>query len=306
MPNLITVFGATGSQAGSLVEALLEDGSFAVRGVSRSNRSEAAIALQAKGIEMVVADYDEPESLTTAMMGSYGVYAVTGNYLEKFDEEREVLRGRALIQAAIQCGVQHFVFSGLQSVREAIGQPCPEFDGKAKVENMMFKSGLRCTSVRFPVYMENILRDFIPVRQDDASYVWNIPMEGKPLPMICASQAGQALLAVFKKPEHHVGWRVGLAGDYRTMAEYAAIASKHVAPLVIKASQITAEDFKKLDLPRATDLGVMFQFYQTAYPEYSVDDTKRLFDQVIDFDEFMSSNAPKLLKLLENNNYSGF
>lgn len=51
--HIIVVFGATGKQGGSVVQALLRDGKYAVRGVTRDVSKPAAKSLTAKGVEMV-------------------------------------------------------------------------------------------------------------------------------------------------------------------------------------------------------------------------------------------------------------
>lgn len=65
-PRLIVVIGATGTQGGSVVSALLENPSYRIRGVTRNASSEKAKALSAKGVEVVTADVNDIESLKKA------------------------------------------------------------------------------------------------------------------------------------------------------------------------------------------------------------------------------------------------
>lgn len=54
--KIITIFGATGAQGGSVVKTFLEDpklSGWAVRGVTRNVESEKAKQLAAKGVEVV-------------------------------------------------------------------------------------------------------------------------------------------------------------------------------------------------------------------------------------------------------------
>jgi uncharacterized protein YbjT (DUF2867 family) len=71
MSKLITVFGATGTQGGSVVEALLQDKSVKIRGVTRNVNSEAAKSLLSKGVEVVTADLNNEDSLVKAVEVSY-------------------------------------------------------------------------------------------------------------------------------------------------------------------------------------------------------------------------------------------
>lgn len=57
MPKLLTVFGATGNQGGSVIETVLSDATlreeFTIRGITRDTSKPAARALAARGIEVV-------------------------------------------------------------------------------------------------------------------------------------------------------------------------------------------------------------------------------------------------------------
>ena len=77
MSGIITVFGATGSQGGSVVNAILASGQFKVRGVTRDLESDASKALKNRGAEMVRADFADKESLRNAVRGSEIVFGVT-------------------------------------------------------------------------------------------------------------------------------------------------------------------------------------------------------------------------------------
>lgn len=57
MSKLLTVFGATGKQGGSIIEAVLSDATlreeFAIRGITRDTSKPAAQALAARGVELI-------------------------------------------------------------------------------------------------------------------------------------------------------------------------------------------------------------------------------------------------------------
>jgi uncharacterized protein YbjT (DUF2867 family) len=66
MDQTIAVLGATGTQGGSVIRAMLEDKSWQVRGITRDLSKDSAKALMSQGVEMVVADIDDEESLMKA------------------------------------------------------------------------------------------------------------------------------------------------------------------------------------------------------------------------------------------------
>jgi uncharacterized protein YbjT (DUF2867 family) len=80
-PQLVTVFGATGYQGGSVVQSLLQnkDKAFSVRGITRNPDSENAKALAAQGVEVVKADGFVKDQLLEAMKGSVFVFANTNS-----------------------------------------------------------------------------------------------------------------------------------------------------------------------------------------------------------------------------------
>lgn len=58
MSKILTVFGATGNQGGSVINAVLADPAlskeFKIRGITRDKSKPAAKALADRGVEMVV------------------------------------------------------------------------------------------------------------------------------------------------------------------------------------------------------------------------------------------------------------
>jgi uncharacterized protein YbjT (DUF2867 family) len=81
MSKLLTVFGCTGQQGGSLIEYILNRPELSrlyhVRGVTRDASKPAALLLKERGVEIVQADLNAPDSLIAAVSGSYAVFGTT-------------------------------------------------------------------------------------------------------------------------------------------------------------------------------------------------------------------------------------
>ena len=83
--KLLTIFGATGNQGGSVISAILNhpniSSKYRLRAITRDTSKPAARSLASKGVELAKADLNDPASISEAIKGSYGVFAVT-NYWE--------------------------------------------------------------------------------------------------------------------------------------------------------------------------------------------------------------------------------
>ncbi|XP_035683386.1 nmrA-like family domain-containing protein 1 isoform X4 [Branchiostoma floridae] len=298
MAKLITVFGATGAQGGGVANTLLEDQDFKVRAVTRNASSDKAKALQAKGAEVVTASLDDPSTLGPALQGAHGVYVVT-NYWEHMDLEREIRQGKSIADAAKAAGVLHVVFSGLENVQKIAGFPCPHFDAKGLIEEYMTSIELPVTFVRFSFYYENYISLLKPQKQEDGTYVLGVPMEGAAMDIVSAGDMGPAVRAIFKSWAQWIRKAVGFSGDKLTIQQTADILSKHLAPKVFKASDMTADAFAQLGFPGADDLGNMFKFYRLHNPDRSVELTRQLHPAAKSFDKWVAENKEALLNALD-------
>eukprot|EP00275_Glaucocystis_incrassata_P001216 EC122225.1.p1 GENE.EC122225.1~~EC122225.1.p1 ORF type:complete len:138 (+),score=36.78 EC122225.1:111-524(+) len=128
---LIVVVGATDAQGGGVVQHLLKDGGYAIRGVTRNTESEKAKALAAQGVEVVKADQADLESLKAAFAGAKGAFLVT-NYWEIHDADKEIQYGKNLGDAAKAAGVEHVIWSSLEKTVDIAGDRIPSI-GKWKV-----------------------------------------------------------------------------------------------------------------------------------------------------------------------------
>ena len=81
MVGVLTVFGATGKQGGSVVQTILShptlSNQYTLRAVTRDPSKPAGEALKQQGVEVVKADLNDKESVRKAVEGSQAVFGVT-------------------------------------------------------------------------------------------------------------------------------------------------------------------------------------------------------------------------------------
>ncbi|XP_072030443.1 nmrA-like family domain-containing protein 1 [Amphiura filiformis] len=290
MVKLIAVFGATGTQGGSVARALLNDPkSFKVRAVTRNPNGEKAQQLADLGAEVVNASLDDPSTLLDALSGCYGVFGVT-IYDDHRDKNREVKQGKALVDACIESGIQHLIFSLFQSTTDQN----PLIAGKAEIEKYMLESEIRCTSVRYSFYMENLLAGPLkPKLQHDGSFALAIPID-TPFGLLAASEAGKAVSSIFRCPDRYYGRIIPFAGDKITVKRMANILSRHLAPKVFRPSKTDLEQFSRLGFPGADELAGLFDFYQSGNYELNLALTRHLDPGTKTFEEWVVANKSML------------
>jgi uncharacterized protein YbjT (DUF2867 family) len=232
----VLVVGATGNQGGAVVDHLLEsDHDFAVSGLTRDASSDAALALEDRGVTMAEGDLDDPETLREPVREADAVFAVTNFWTVGY--ERQVQQGKNIATVASEEGVDQFVFSGVGSHDEETG--IPHFDSAAEIDDHVQELGLPATVLK-PVFFYENLEAFVESIVDDGQLA--LPLaEGVSLQMVGVDDVGHAAAVAFERPDEFVGESIDLAGDEKTLAETAATLSA-VTGRDVEAVHVPIED----------------------------------------------------------------
>ncbi|WP_243338365.1 NmrA/HSCARG family protein [Anaeromyxobacter soli] len=240
--RIVLVTGATGRQGGATLRHLAERGGFALRAMTRKPEGDAAKAVAALGAEVVRGDLDDAASLSRALTGAWGVFAVQNTW--EAGVEREEQQGKRLAELARRQGVQHFVYSSVGSAH--LATRIPHFDSKARVEESL-------RSLRFPshvilrpvFFMDNLVSPgFL---QGDALVSALSP--ATKLQMIASDDIGRFAAQAFAEAEKWSGSETDLAGDAVTLPEAAEAVSGFVGRKVayrqipMEAVRANSEDF---------------------------------------------------------------
>jgi uncharacterized protein YbjT (DUF2867 family) len=269
----IAVVGATGQQGGGLARAILDDPEqrFALRALTRNPDSEAALALAARGAEVVSADLDDEASLTKALEGAYGAYFVTA-FWQYNSVEREHRQARAMAAAAKATGLAHVIWSTLPDTRLHLPvdddrvptlhgrYKVPHFDGKAEAEAFFVEAGVPATFLSTTFYFESFVDFFRPARGDDGVLALHLPMADRRLPGIAAEDIGRTAFGIFTRGPELVGETISISGENLTGEEYAAAFAKELGTDV-GYRPMSVEDVRALPVPGADDLANMFVYY---------------------------------------------
>ncbi|KAG1862807.1 hypothetical protein DFJ58DRAFT_227418 [Suillus subalutaceus] len=161
-PRIVAVFGATGTQGSSVVQALLADGTFVPRAITRNSSSEKALKLKTLGAEVAEADLWDINSLKQALSGVEAVFGITDYYDPKNfaqGHNSEMLLGKNLVDAAKAMDVKYFIWSSLPHCTRVSNGKYPNvyhFDNKANVDDYLRDSGVPHSILHTGWFSENV------------------------------------------------------------------------------------------------------------------------------------------------------
>jgi uncharacterized protein YbjT (DUF2867 family) len=309
--KVIAVVGATGSQGGGLVRAILSDpsGGFAARALTRDVHSGKAKELAKLGAEVVQADVDDEESLRRAFAGAYGAYCVTF-FWAHFSPEKEIAEAAAMARAARRAGVEHVIWSTLEDTRRWVPAgdsrmptlmgkyKVPHFDAKGEANYLFTGLGVPATFLLTSFYWDNLIGFGMgPRKGPDGRLAITLPMGDKKLPGIVAEDIGRCAYGIFKKGREFIGKTVGVAGEHLTGAQMAAALTRALGQEV-RYNDVPPEVYRGFGFPGAEDLGNMFQFKRD-FEEYfcgarNLDVARALNPSLQTFDGWLAQNKSRI------------
>jgi uncharacterized protein YbjT (DUF2867 family) len=268
--KLIAVIGATGQQGGGVLRALQASGQFKVRALTRNPGKHRELA-----DEVVEADLNRPETLNAAFEGAHGVFLVT-NYREAGADELK--QATAVVRAAKDAGVKHFIWSTLPDVEQISGGKfhVPHFTGKARIDRIVKEAGFpRHTFVIAPGYYQNFVGFLAPQKQADGSMGWALPLDPdvRCLHMGDITELGNIVAGAFAHTdEAGNGEYLPLVGDFMSFNEIVDTLNRQGHKFSFK--RVPKEVFATF-FPGAEELAEMFGYWE-AYTYLGSDSSDRI------------------------------
>jgi len=257
--RIILVTGATGKQGGAAARHLLHHG-WQVRALVRDPAAAPALALAETGAALVQGDFDRPETITAAMEGVYGVFAVPPAAYgpNGWDVEVEHTRGAALVDAAKASGVRHFVFTSIASMpgRVFLGE-----SGKRRIEARIEASGMEWTHLRPVRFMENYLLRDSPVDGIKGGLHRHLFRPDHGMQVIAVDDIGAFAALVLADPGRFHGRTLELAGDELTPTAAAALITESTGRSV-RFEQVPQEEADALG-PEIAAIRKLMNGYRT-------------------------------------------
>lgn len=212
--QIVTVFGATGRQGSAIPELLLKaNKNFRVRAVTRDAQKPAAKALAQKGANVVECDVRDNKAVRKAVQGAWGVFLVTDYFsakrvpIQSKDDADEDIIGKSIVDIAVECGVQHFVYSALPNATEVSHGKyanTDHFDKKAAVEAYL-KSKTPNWTIVVPGMYYSMFDQLVRPAGDQFEFALPIPASAK-LPLAdITPDMGSLVCKVFENSPKTIG-----------------------------------------------------------------------------------------------------
>lgn len=187
---MILTTGAGGKTGRAVIAALAAKGE-AVRALVRRETSADAVR-RAGARETVTGRMDDIDALTDAMRGIRAIYHICPNV-----SPHEFAYGEAVASAARQAGVPRLVY---HSVLRPHIAAMPHHWEKARVEEMLFASGLAFTVLQPAAYMQNILAAWPAIVGEG---VFRVPYPAATrLSLVDLDDVAEAAAMVLTRPGH--------------------------------------------------------------------------------------------------------
>ncbi|GAB3430072.1 Rossmann-fold NAD(P)-binding domain-containing protein [Flindersiella endophytica] len=231
---MITVTGATGKLGRLVVAALLERGVPANQIVAAVRNPAAAADLAGRGVEVREADYDRPETLAAALVGTDRLLLISAS-----EPGKRLPQHQNVIAAAVAAGVDLIAYTSILNAETTGVQLAAEHQA---TEAAIRESGLPYIFLRNGWYTENYTENLAPALEYKA--VLGSAGDGRvaAAPRVDFAEAAAAVLAGDEQATN-VAYELG--GDDRfTMAEYAAEVSKQ-SGVVVGYQDLPADDYAK-------------------------------------------------------------
>jgi len=227
--------------------------------------------LRERGVEVVVGDFTDRDSLVRAARGADAVYAMSTPYEQ--GAEQETAQGITITDAARAARIAHFVYSSVASADRGTG--IGHFDGKYSVEKHIQASGMPYTIVAPVFFMENLLQPWTLPSLRQGKLAMALPA-GRPLQQVAVTDIGAFVAAVIDRGDTLFGRRVDIAGDELTGDQAAAVLSK------VTGREIRYEGFPPAGLrAQSEDMALMFEWFDSTGYAADIKSLRRHFPEVM-------------------------
>ncbi len=265
----VLVSGATGNQGGAVVQALLES-SHKVRALTRNPDSPRARQLAEQGVELIRGNFDDAESLGSALQGIDSFYLMGSP--QEVGVEGETKQGIELANAAKTANVGHLVYGSVANADLDTG--IPHFESKFRVEQHITSLGIPF-SISAPVYfMDNVIAPWSIEGLKSGRIAQAMPAD-RSLQQVSVRNIGEFVASLINRRESVFGERFDFAGDELSGEETAEILTR------ISGHEVSYETLPISAVKeQSDDMAAMFAWFDRLGYNVNLPELHQLFSDV--------------------------
>lgn len=264
--KFLLVTGATGNQGRALIQALIADGRdmFHILALTRDKMSTPAqkLAELSDTITLFQGTLDNTEAVfeiakaATDKQPIWGVFSMQQSGNSKSAALVEEKQGKALVDAALAAGVEHFVYT---SVDRNGDNPTdvPYFASKHRLEHYLIDKAkgtkMSWTILRPVSFMQNFEGSTAKVYAE----MLRLTLKSKPIQLVDTRDVGIFAAKAFMDPGAHRGQILSLAGDELAFDQLNSLYVEKTGSKIPTVPSPAA----RLVLLLSKDLRVMFTFF---------------------------------------------
>ena len=294
MSRPILITGATGKQGGSVLRALLahpkySSTTYPIYAVTRNPASPGATRLAAlsSSISLVAGDLnDSPAIFASLPTKPWGVFSV------QLSGKTEVPQGKALVDAAVQAGVSHFVYTSVDRAGGEDPTDVPHFMTKHEIERYLMKKSeeskgkLTYTILRPVFFLENLEWGFVG---KIVATAWRNAVGSHKLQVIATTDIGAIGARAFLENDNPLfkNQGISLAGDELTFEE----ANKICLEKTGQEIPVTFGFLSTLLLWASKDMRLMFRFFVIKGYSADIAANRKMNEQLMDFPTWVERSS---------------
>lgn len=194
---MILITGATGHLGKATINFLLEKGIKASQLSALVRKEESADEFRAKGINTLIGDYGNYNSLVTAFTGVEKLLFVSGN-----DLMNRTAQHLNVINAAKEAGIKHLIYTSFQRRNESETSPLwMVAQSHIQTEKWLKESGINFTILRNNLYMD-FIPAFIGEKVAESGLIF-VPAENGKVSAVLRSEMAEAAANILITDGHY-------------------------------------------------------------------------------------------------------
>jgi uncharacterized protein YbjT (DUF2867 family) len=234
------------------------------------------------GVEVLLGDLDDPESLRHPLESASGVFSVQNFWETGYD--REVAQGIALAELAKDVGVEHFVYNSVGSAHRETG--LSHFESKWKIEERIRELDLPYTIFRPVYFMDNwenpALRSML------MGGTLALPLDpDRELQELATADIGAFVGMAFSDREAWLGRELDLAGDELSMSKTAE-AFGRVIGRPVNYVQLPWEKYREVAGEEYTE---MMRWFELVGYEADIEVLRELYPALTTLEQYLRAHG---------------